>query len=258
MTFLVTEKLDVAIGGRSLIAALDWQVARGEFWCVLGQNGVGKSSLLYTLAGLLKPADGSILLDGESLALLAPEAAAMKRGLMPQQQLDAFSHTVLDTVLVGRTPYRVGHSWDSEEDRAAAMAALTRVGMADKQERDVTTLSAGERQRTALAALLVQQPQLMLLDEPTAHQDVARQLGMMQLIRDLATEPAPGRAVISSCHDINLAARFASHVLVLAEGRHWLGRTNDVLNCEVLQLAFDCRFEEVATAEGRSFIAHEE
>jgi iron complex transport system ATP-binding protein len=252
MTFLLTENLSVAVGERTLIHNLDWQVARGEMWCVLGQNGVGKSSLLYVLAGLLEPSAGRIVLDGANLHALPAGAMAKKRGLMPQQQLDAFSHTVLDTVLIGRTPYRVGRSWDSDEDRAAAEAALAAVGMADKQERDVLYLSGGERQRVALAALLAQAPELMLLDEPTAHQDVAQQLAIMRLARGLSRE----RALIASCHDINLAVRFATHVLVLAEGRHWIGRADQVLTTEVLQQAFDCRFEEVQSDDGRSFIAH--
>jgi iron complex transport system ATP-binding protein len=252
MTCLVTENLGITLGGKRLIDDLNWQAARGELWCVLGQNGVGKSSLLYTLAGLLQPTVGRVLLEGTSIDALSAATLARQRGLMAQQQVDAFTHTVLDTVLIGRAPYRVGRSWDSEEDRAAADAALAAVGMADKRERDVLFLSGGERQRVALATLLVQAPALMLLDEPTAHQDVAQQLAMMRLIRGLVQN----RAVIVTCHDINLAVRFATHVLVLAEGRHWLGRAEEVLTTEVLEQAFDCSFEVVSSADGRSFIAH--
>lgn len=249
---LSTEKLDVSLGGRRLIADLNWQVACGELWCVLGQNGVGKSSLLYVLAGLLKPTNGKVLIDSANIETLSAHALATKRGLMPQQQIDAFSHSVLDTVLIGRTPFRVGRSWDSAEDKAAAIAALTAVGLADKIGSEVLTLSGGERQRVALATLLAQEPELMLLDEPTAHQDVAQQLLMMRLVRDLSND----HAVVVTCHDINLVARFATHVLVLAQDRHWLGRVDDVLTADVLQQAFACRFE-VGSLDGvRSFIAY--
>lgn len=251
MRLLRTERLHVSLGGRCLISDLNWQVAHGEFWCVLGQNGVGKTSLLYALAGLLKPASGRILIDGTGIDAMSAQDLATKRGLLPQQHIDAFSHTVLDTVLIGRTPYRIGRSWDTKEDRAAAFAALGLVGLADKAGLDVLHLSGGERQRVGLATLLAQAPDLMLLDEPTSHQDVAHQLAMMRLIRDLSQT----HAVAVTCHDINLAARFATHALVLAPDRHWIGPAGDVLTTDVLRQAFGCRFELVQSDGMRSFVA---
>lgn len=251
MSLLRTEHLHVSLGGRCLISDLNWQVSHGEFWCVLGQNGVGKSSLLYALAGLLKPASGRISIDGADIGAMAAQDLARKRGLLPQQHIDAFSHTVLDTVLIGRTPYRVGRSWDTKEDRTSAFAALALVGLEDKAELDVLHLSGGERQRVGLATLLAQAPDLLLLDEPTSHQDVAHQLAMMRLIRDLSQS----HAVVVTCHDINLAARFATHALVLAPDRHWIGHVGDVLTVDVLQQAFGCRFDMIQAGGTRSFIA---
>jgi iron complex transport system ATP-binding protein len=252
MNLLRTENLTVELGGKQLIGNLNWKVARGEVWCVLGQNGVGKSSLLYTLAGLLKPTRGTILIDDADIDSLSAHTLATKRGLMPQQQIDAFSHSALDAVLIGRTPFRIGRSWDSEEDKAAAIAALAVVGLQDKTDSEVLTLSGGERQRVALATLLAQEPELMLLDEPTAHQDEAQQLLMMRLIRELANK----HAVIVTCHDINLAARFATHVLVLAPGQHWLGTVDEVLKCDVLEQAFNCRFRHIELEGLRTFVAY--
>lgn len=252
MNVLQTETLNVAVGGQTLIANLDWQVERGQLWCILGQNGVGKTSLLHVLCGLLPPVAGQVLVGGKPLSSLSAETLALQRGFMPQQQVDAFSCSALATVLVGRTPYRIGSTWDTEEDKAAAEAALQAVGLTHKANMDVLTLSAGERQRVALAALLAQAPQLMLMDEPAAHQDVAQQLSMMRMIRELAVN----HAVVSSCHDIDLAARFATHVLLLAEGRHWLGSVREVLTAEILEQAFDCRFEMRETDGVRSFIPY--
>lgn len=252
MNALRTHRLGVARGGRELISGLDWQLARGELWCVLGQNGVGKTTLSYVLAGLIKPSSGRITMDGEDIELVPAHTLAHRRGLMPQQQFDAFSSSVLDTVLIGRTPYRIGRSWDSEEDIDAAVAALAAVGLSDKADADVQKLSGGERQRVALATLLAQAPGVMLLDEPTAHQDVAQQLVMMRLVRDLSQR----HAVVVSCHDINLAARFATHVLVLAKGRHWIGAVQEVLTIDVLQQAFGCRFSLAQSNGTRSFIAY--
>lgn len=252
MSGLRTVSLRVEQGGRRLVEGLDWEVRPGELWCVLGRNGVGKSSLLYVLAGLLRPGAGQVLVAGKPLdAWSAPELAT-RRGLMPQQQLDAFSHSVRDTVALGRTPYRVGGGWDTEEDRAAVAAALERVGLADRADADILHLSGGERQRVALATLLTQAPGLMLLDEPTSHQDVAHQLEMMRLIRELARN----KAVIATCHDINLAARFATHALVLAPGRHWLGPVQRVLATEVLEQAFGCRFAVTQAGGMRAFVGY--
>lgn len=241
MSLLATQSLRVAVGGHTLIDNLDWQVKSGEFWCILGQNGVGKSTLLHVLAGLVPAASGQVLLDGMSMHHTRTANLAKQRGLLPQQQVDAFSYTALEAVLIGRTPYRVGAGWDSEEDIALAMRALQRVGLADKVKDDITHLSGGERQRVALAALLVQSPQLMLLDEPTSHQDVAHQLDVMTLLRDLSA----GHAIVATCHDINLAARFATHVLVLARSKYWQGRASEVLTTDVLEQAFGCRFFRV-------------
>lgn len=238
MRLLQTDNLTVAIGGRDLIAGLNWHVRRGEFWCVLGKNGSGKSSLLLTLAGLLPAAKGRLHLAGEAIESMSLPALARRRGLMQQQQSDAFSHSVLDTVLLGRTPYRIGATWDADEDRDAALLALARTGLSDKMHADITRLSGGERQRVALAGLLAQAPDLMLLDEPTAHQDVGQQLAIMRIARELTQH----HAIVASCHDINLAARFATHVLVLGEGQHWMGKAAEVLKPEILAQAFGCSF----------------
>ena len=113
---------------------------------------------------------------------------------------------------------------------------------------DVTQLSGGERQRVALAALIVQSPDLMLLDEPTAHQDVAYQLKTMHLLQDLAQQ----HSVIASCHDINQAARFATHVLLLSDHQHWLGQVDEVLEAERLSQVFGCSFRR----EGESWLTY--
>lgn len=255
---LSCERLQLRAGKRILIESLDWQVAPGQLWCVLGPNGVGKSTLLYTAAGVLQSASGKVLLDARPLDAWPAGMLAQMRGLMMQQQVDAFSATALDVVLVGRTPHRIAGSrrltgpWDSEEDVAAARAALAQVGMAAFENADVMRLSGGERQRVALATLLAQAPRLMLLDEPTSHQDVAHQLSIMRLVRSLAAQ----HAVVVTTHDINLAARFATHVLLLSPGDAKAGPVEAVLTTDNLQGAFGCGFEVVPNAAQRLFVAH--
>lgn len=246
MSMLATTGLSVHAGHRTLIAGLDWAVSQGEFWCVLGRNGAGKSSLLNIVAGLAKPAAGIVQVAGKPVDAIDPLLLARWRGLMMQQVVDSFSCTVFDAVAIGRTPWRVGHAWDDEEDAARVNGALARVGMLDRAASDVRLLSGGERQRVALAALLVQQVPLMLLDEPTSHQDVAHQLTVMRLLQELAAD----HAVVATCHDINLAARFATHVLLIGEGFHLAGKASDVLTPQALQRTFGCPF----SVQGDSFI----
>ena len=238
MSLLQVRHLDIAVGDRLLIRKLDWQIDRGEFWCILGKNGAGKTTLLQVIAGLRSPLKGQIQLCGDALQSTPLALLAQRRGLMMQQQLDVFPHTVFDVVAIGQVVGWGSTNDDSMSANFSVSAALEKVGMAGSEGRNVLTLSGGERQRVALAALLVQAPELMLLDEPVSHQDVAQQLQVMQLLSELSAD----HAVISSCHDINLARRFATHALVLGEGQHWLGSVGDILVPETLSLAFGCEF----------------
>lgn len=238
MSILITENLSIGIGHRIFIESLNWRVHRGEFWCVLGRNGSGKSSLLHTVCGLLPHVSGEIFFGTKTPKRMGANELARYRGLVQQTPSDVFSYSVLDVVMASCTPYRVGSDWDSETDIKKVNAALERFDLLSLLHADVTRLSGGERQRVALAALVVQDPQLMLMDEPTAHQDVGKQVAVMRIARDLSQQ----RAVIATCHDINLAARFATHVLILGENQHWLGPVTDMLNKENLQTAFGCEF----------------
>ena len=242
MLALEVKNLSLKLGHRRLVTGLNWQVRQGEFWCVLGRNGAGKSTLLHALSGLQSIDDGSVWMMGRSVKDLTLTELAKLRGLMPQQIVDRFSATAGDTVAIARAPWRLGSAWRDDDDRSYVTAALQRVGMLDRIDDDVMQLSGGERQRVAFAAMLVQNPALMLLDEPSSHQDIAQQLVMMRLMQELAVD----HAVIASCHDINLAARFASHVLLLGEGFHYAGSTQEMLNPEVLSRVYGCEFDNAA------------
>lgn len=244
---LETRALGLQAGPRQLIAGLDWQVNRGEFWCVLGRNGAGKSTLLHVISGLRAADAGEVLIDGTPIGALSPMALAQRRGLMPQQTIDSFAFSVREAVAIGLTPWRLGSAWDSRADESAVRDALAQVGMEARIDDDITSLSGGERQRVAVAALLAQQAALMLLDEPTSHQDVAQQLLLMRLMRRMSET----HAVIASCHDLHLAARFATHLLLLGPDFHQAGQVASVLSTESLQRAYGCAFEQ----RGDAFIA---
>ncbi len=240
MALLETHALGLRAGQRQLIDRLDWKVAQGEFWCMLGRNGAGKSSLLQVVSGLRAADSGEVSIAGQALAGLPPLELARLRGLMPQQFVDSFSCPVLDAVAIGRTPWRLGPGWDDADDIKRVEEALAAVGMQAHKEADLLQLSGGERQRVALAALLVQDPALMLFDEPTAHQDIAQQWLLMRLMQRLSAD----HAVVASCHDLNLAARFATHVLLLGDGFHRAGPVRQVMTTDVLGEAYGCRLVE--------------
>ena len=150
--------------------------------------------------------------------------------------------------MAGLHPYRPGWGWPDASDRRAALHALERLDMASYVDADVMRLSGGERQRVAMATLMLQAPQLYLLDEPASHQDVGAQQLVMRTLKELADDD---HAVVATMHDINLATRFASHVLLIAEGKVWQGRAADILQPDLLEAAYGCHFEIVESAAGR-------
>lgn len=226
---LAAHDLAVSIGGKQVVRGLNLALHSGERLAILGRNGVGKTTLLHTLAGLARPEAGALELDGHGYAALGPRGAARLRGLLPQHQGDAFSASVLETVLIGRHPHLSRWDWESEADEQLARAALAAVGLAGLSARSIHTLSGGERQRVALATLLVQAPRLYLLDEPLAHLDLNHQIAMLELFSRRARED--GAALVMVLHDVNLAARYSDQALLLhGAGEHELGESEAVLD----------------------------
>jgi iron complex transport system ATP-binding protein len=244
--------LDVSVPGRRLVAALDLAVAGGQFVCVLGANGAGKSLTLHTLAGLRPPAAGAVRLCGRGLADWPRRERARRLGLLTQVSEDPFPGTVLDAVLVGRHPHVNLWHWESEADVAVARAALASCDLAGLEDRAIDTLSGGERRRVALAAVLAQDPDVLLLDEPQNHLDPHHQLDVLKLLRARADR---GHAVVATLHDPSLAARFADQVLLLyGDGRWACGDTATTLTAAALTDMYRVGFEEVLVGGRRLFL----
>jgi len=213
MTLLETQDLEVVIGSTTVCHGLDLAIRAGERWGILGCNGAGKTTLLLTLAGLRPPQSGLIALQQKALSALPRRQIAQLVGILFQEQTDVFPANVLDTVLTGRHPWLGPLQWESDADREKARSALQAVGLADIEQRLVTTLSGGERRRLGIATLLVQDPRLLLLDEPTNHLDVHHQIRTLQLLSGLAADD--NRGLLLVMHDLNLAARYCNHFLLL-------------------------------------------
>ncbi len=234
---LAVRDLTLRAGARTLVGPLTQWFGAGEIWCVAGANGAGKTSLIAALAGLAKPAAGHVELDGRALAHWSPVRLAQRRALMPQDIRDAFSAGVLDIVMLNRFPHLAGWGWERDEDRAAARAALAQLGLEALAARDVLSLSGGERQRVALAAVLCQQADVLLLDEPLAHLDLHHQIACLSVLSQWVSSGA--RLVVFSCHDLNLARRFATHALLLdGRGGAHGGPVREVLTPERASDAF--------------------
>jgi len=232
---LETVELTLNIARRDLVVGLNWQVQAGECWCIIGRNGAGKTTLLRNLAGLNHTTgqSGHIFFHGTALRNTPLLQLARLRSFLPQGRNDAFACTVLDIVLGARHPYHDGNYWESADDLAAARAALQELDVADLADRDVRSLSGGERQRVAIAAVLAQDAQLMLLDEPTSFLDLAHQISVMRLLAAQCREK--NKAVLMVSHDLNLAYSMASHALLLMDDGRWqCGAVDDIMTAQNL------------------------
>jgi iron complex transport system ATP-binding protein len=250
---LACRDLSVSVPGRTLVSALELSVAGGEFLAVLGPNGVGKSISMHTLAGLRRPLSGSIELNGVDIMALTRQQIASSLALLPQYTEDIFPTTVFDTVMIGRHPHIGRFKWESDLDREVARQSLALVDLAELVDRDVRTLSGGERRRLAVAQVVAQSPSIYLLDEPTNHLDPQHQLDVLRLF---AQKTAAGDAVIASLHDVNLAARYADRCLLLyGDGRWEAGSTADVLTGDRLSALYGTPMESVPWRDTTLFVA---
>lgn len=230
---LTAHDLTVSIGTRLICRELNLAVDTGSRWAILGINGVGKTTLLATLAGLRAPDSGRIAIDGLALDTLTPRARALRLGLMAQEDSFHISDpevTAFEVALLGRLPHLDWWRPESEHDELLARTALEAVGLSDIAGRRAATLSGGERRRLALAALLAQEVPLCLLDEPTSHLDMHQQIALLDLLNGW-----DGRTLIMTLHEVNLAVQYCTHVLLLFGNGEWCaGPVGEMLSAEGL------------------------
>jgi iron complex transport system ATP-binding protein len=200
---------------RLVVADLDLDLPTGAVTAIIGANGCGKSTLLRALARLLAPRAGHVLLDGQQLSDLPTRQVARQLGLLPQGPVTPAGITVHDLVRRGRTPYTTVFRQWSAADQQAVQHALAVTGMEALAGQQVDALSGGQRQRAWLALVVAQETPLLLLDEPTTYLDMAHQLDVLELVRDLN---ATGRTVVMVLHDVNQAARYADHLVAMRDG----------------------------------------
>jgi len=244
-TRLAAENIQIRFSAEAapVVERLTLALKPGVFTGIIGPNGSGKSSLIRALSRALKPADGAVLLDGQNLYTAhSARASAQTISVVPQDTSVSLDFSVREVVRMGRAPHLPARPFASEsrEDEQRVAAALRDARIEDLAERPVTTLSGGERQRVLLARALAQQPEILLLDEPTASLDLRHQAEVLTLARDLAH--SGGKAVLAVLHDVNLAASYCDTLVLLHEGRiAATGTPEDVLTAENLQAVYGTR-----------------
>ncbi|MDD4498740.1 MAG: ABC transporter ATP-binding protein [Methanosarcinaceae archaeon] len=213
---LEVKSLSFSYGNGPVFEKVSFSLGRGEIMCILGSNGAGKSTLIKCIAGLLRPASGTVRILGEDAALLGAGALARCVGYVPQQNNVVFPFTVLDFVVMGRTPHLSLFAAPQAKDMEIARDALAMVGISTLAERPLASLSGGQHQMVLIARALTQQPALLLLDEPTAHLDFGNQVLVLKTIQKLA---ASGMVIVMNTYMPDHAFLVGSSAAALAEGR---------------------------------------
>jgi iron complex transport system ATP-binding protein len=235
-------------GERLIFSSIDLDVYAGEVLTILGPNGCGKSTLLRCIGGALTLTQGTVRVGNNDLATLDAAARARKLGFLFQEHTPSFPFTVLDVVIMGRTPHLRFFAMPSLRDAALAEEALDKVGIGHLKDRPYTELSGGERQLVLLSRTLAQEAEVVLLDEPTAHLDFKNQVKCLKTIGALA---AQGVTMIMTAHDPNHAFLFSERVvLIKPDGSILVGLAADVLTAPTLSATYGIDIEVLIAPRG--------
>ncbi|MBW3567357.1 MAG: ABC transporter ATP-binding protein [Proteobacteria bacterium] len=252
MSALSTRGLTVEIAGKTVCQDLDLALQPGRVIGILGGNGVGKTTLLHTLAGLRRAASGEVVMNDVALDAVGRRDIAQRLSLLMQDQDDPFPATVLETALIGRHPHIGFWQWESPLDVDISRKALRVTGMTGLEQRDVHELSGGERRRLAIATILAQDTEIFLLDEPVDQLDIYHQMKLLAHFKQLAVNE--NRLVLMSLHDVNMAARFCDEVvLMFGKGELLHGETYKVLTTQNLERLYGLPMQMVVTEHALFF-----
>lgn len=207
------EDIEYSIAGNRILKGITMGVSNNEFHTILGPNGCGKTTLLKTIYRIVKPETGTVYLDGRPQKDISIRQSAQQMAVVAQFNNLNFDCSVLDVVMLGRTPHLKMMEQEKAQDYEIAYDALRKVGMYDKKDRSYLSLSGGEKQRVVLARAITQQPTLLLLDEPTNHLDIKYQLEILRIVKELNIN------VLAVLHDIQLACRFSDYIYLVRDGR---------------------------------------
>ncbi|MBU5670843.1 ABC transporter ATP-binding protein [Paenibacillus brevis] len=237
MASLKTSHLDIAYEDRLIVQDLNISIPPGMITALVGANGSGKSTILKTMARILQPKNGNVLLDGRSIHKQSTREVAKQLAILPQNPTAPEGLTVYELISYGRFPHQKGFGGLKAEDRKVIDWAIEATRMQEFSDRALEHLSGGQRQRAWIAMALAQETDILFLDEPTTFLDMAHQLEVLQLLEELNAES--GRTIVMVVHDLNHAARYAHHMIAIKQGEAVAqGKPEEVVTSEVLREVF--------------------
>lgn len=229
--------------GFQVLHSIELSLEGPELVCIVGPNGVGKSTLIKCINGLLKPTSGSIEIDGRDVSDFGKKELAMKVGYVPPKTTDMFALPVMDAIMVGRHNLQGWRNTDEDVRRIASILGL--LNIEDLAMRPFNQLSSGQHQKVSIARGLAQETPILLLDEPTSNLDVRHQVYVTEMLRGIAE--SMDKLVVMISHDLNIAAKYADMIVVMAEPGviHSYGRPDEVITEDMVREVYgmDCTVE---------------
>jgi len=244
---ITIENLTFSYNKTPVLNNINKEIHEGEFVGLVGPNGSGKSTLIKCLLGILSPEKGKIKFDREDMSHFDRISMARKVGYVPQERSTLPNTNVYDTILLGRKPYI---KWKvTQHDKNIVTNIISQLNLQSLAMKSINSLSGGERQKVFIARALAQEPDILLLDEPTANLDINHQLEVMQLLTRLANKQY---TIIAALHDLNLAAQFCTHFIMLKAGNLFAFGGNEVLEKTTIEKLYEVNID-MAKNNGKSF-----
>lgn len=248
---LSVQNISFSYGDNQVLKDITFEINKGEFWAVIGPNGVGKSTLFRCILGLLQPAKGRVSIDGRDINTMSRKVLAQRIAYIPQIHRPVFGYSVRDTVLMGTTRYLSAFEQPKAAQFERADSVLRMLEMEDIAEKNYATLSGGQQQMVLIARALAQDAEILVMDEPTSALDYGNQMKILALLRTLAQR---GYSVVVSTHNPQHALDFSENVLALAPDKSSVqGRAEEVIDKELMLRLYNMDVEFVA-AEGRKVL----
>ena len=248
MRTLTISGLSVSYDKQAVIKNLSLTLSRAEIVALVGPNGAGKSTLIRAMTGVIPVSEGTVCLDQIDLLSLSALERARRIAVVPQNALLPDNFKVHEIVMLGRTPYLPLWKKETDNDHTTVTQALQHTNLINLKDRFVSDLSGGELQRVVIARALAQEPNVLLLDEPTAHLDLKHQASILRLIKSLAI--TKNIAVLLTMHDINQAAKCADSIALISNGKiQAYGPPADVYTSELLSKAYDTPVEVITYSD---------
>lgn len=237
MAMIEVKGLSFGYGEMDVLGDMSFSIAEGKFVAIAGPNGAGKSTLLNLLAGQMRTRSGAINIGGAAIGSYATDELAKKVALVAQEFVPAFGFTVMETVMMARTPYFGAMGFETERDREIVHESLKLTETAEFAGRELAHLSGGERQRVFIARALAQDTPILLLDEPTSFLDLRHQVGIYDLLKRMQMHK--NKTIVSITHDVNLASQYCDEVLLLGNAcQYHTGTAGEVFTSDNIEKVF--------------------